>query len=150
MSKLFEYAIKSYLNNLAWCGLPWNILQHTGQLHIRGPKILSPYFYCFYNTLHTSLMAWPSFFRWYSFGKMSFSKSRHIFVCGMMALKFPNTFTSMFYNSACTSSTLNFKWSIFVCPEFARHITIQFRIVVLSNLLTVSSTILLIFFLSKR
>jgi len=59
MTKLFKYAIKSYLKNLTWCGMPWNILQHTGQLHIRGTKTVSPSFYYFYNTLHTSLLAWP-------------------------------------------------------------------------------------------
>ena len=97
MSKPFKYPIKSYLNNLTWCGMPLNILQHKGQLHIRGTKTLSPSFYCFYNTLHTSLLASPFFFcQWYSFWKMSFDKARHIFVCGMMALKYPDTSTLMF------------------------------------------------------
>jgi len=61
MSKLFKYGIKSYLKNITWCGMPWNILQHTGQLHIQGTKTLSPSFSCFCYTLHTSLMAWPFF-----------------------------------------------------------------------------------------
>ena len=151
MSKLFEYPIKSYLTNLTWCEMPWNILQHIGLLHIRGTKTLSPSFCCFCSTIHTSLLAWPFFFcRWYSFWKMSFKKSQHIFVCGMMALKFPDTSASMFSECACTSSTLNFKWSILVCPEFARHITIQFRTVIFSNLLNSFIYHLLIFFLSKR
>jgi len=34
--KLFEYAIKSYLKILTLCGMPWNFLQHIGQLHIQG------------------------------------------------------------------------------------------------------------------
>ena len=61
MCKLFKYAIKSYLKNLTWHGIPWNLLQHIGQLHIQGNKTLSPSFCCFYNTLHTSLLAWPFF-----------------------------------------------------------------------------------------
>ena len=55
MSKLFKYAIKSYFKNITLCGMPWNILQHIGQLHIL------PSFCCFCNTLHTSLLAWPFF-----------------------------------------------------------------------------------------
>jgi len=39
--------------------MPWNILQHIGQLHIRGTKTLSPSFYFFYNSLRTSLLACP-------------------------------------------------------------------------------------------
>ena len=53
-------------------------------------------------------------------------------------------------SSACTSSTLNLKWSILVCPEFVRHITIQFRTAILSNLLNSFMYHLAIFFLSKR
>ena len=100
MSKLFKYPIKSYLKNLSWCEMPWNILQHIGLIHIRGIKTLSPSFYCFCSTLHTSLLTWPFLCRWYSFWKMSFKKSWHIFVCGMMALKFPDTFISVF-NKQC-------------------------------------------------
>jgi len=82
---------------------------------------------------------------------MSFKKSRDIFVWGMMALKFPGIFTSMFneYSSACSSSTLNLKWSILVRPESARHITIQFRTAILSNLLKRFMYHLVFFFLSK-
>ena len=61
MSKLFKYPIKSYRKNLTWCEMPCNILQHIGPLHIRGTRTLSPSFYCFCNTLHTSLLAWPFF-----------------------------------------------------------------------------------------
>ena len=139
MSKLFKYPIQSYLKNFTWCEMPWNFLQHIGLLHIRGTKTLSPFFYCFYNTLHTSLMAWPFFCRWCSFWKKSFKNSRHIFVCEMMVLKFP----------ACTSSTLNLKWSILVLPEYAWHITIQFRNVVLSNLLNSFMYHLVILFFQK-
>ena len=59
MSKLSKHPIQSYLENLTWCEMPWNFLHHIGLLHIRCTKTLSPFFYCFYNTLHTSFMAWP-------------------------------------------------------------------------------------------
>jgi len=61
MSKLFEYPIKSYIKNLTWCEMSLNILQHIRLPHIRGTKTPSPSFYCFCNTLHTSLLAWPFF-----------------------------------------------------------------------------------------
>jgi hypothetical protein len=57
MPKLFEYPIKSYLKNVTWCEMP---LTHTVASH-SWHQTLSPSFYCFYNTLHTPLLAWPSF-----------------------------------------------------------------------------------------
>ena len=151
MSTLFEYLIKSYLKNLTWCEMPWNFRQHLGLLHILGTKTLFPSFYCFCNTLHTSLLAWPFFFcRWYSFWKMSFKKSRHIFSVEWWPWNFLMLPLPCSVSSACTSSPLNLKLSILVCPEFVRHITIQFRTVILSNLLNSFMYHLLIFFLSKR
>jgi hypothetical protein len=108
MSKLFEYAIKSYLKNLTWCGMPWNI-QHIGQLHIQDTKILYPSFYCFCNTLHTSV------------GLAFFLQNDSLEISW---LSLPCSISS-----ARSSSTVNLKWSVLVCPEFAWHITIQFRIV---------------------
>ena len=100
MSNLFKYPIKSYLKNLTWCEMPWNFLQHIGLLHIRGTKTLSPSFYCFCNTLHTYLLAWPFFLSVVFFVENAFQEVRHIFVWGMMALKFPDAFTSVF-NKQC-------------------------------------------------
>ena len=51
--------------------------------------------------------------------------------------------------SACTSSTTNLKWSILVYPEFARHITVQFRTEVLSNHLNSFMYHVVIFFFPK-
>jgi len=126
--------------------MPWNILQHKGQLHIRGTKTLSPSFYCFYNTLHTSLL-------FFSVGILSgkcLSSSRGTF---LSVEWWPWNFLTLSLwcsiSSACTSSTLNLKWSILACPEFAWHITIKFRIVILSNLNSFMYH-LVIFFLSKR
>jgi len=150
MSKLFEYAIKSYLKNLILCGIPWNILQHIAQLHIRGTKILSPSFYCFCNTLNTSLLAWPFSVGGILSGKC-LSTSRGTF---LSVEWWPWNFLTLplacSISSAYTSSTLNLKWSILVCPEFARHITVQFRTAILSNLLNSFMYHLVIFFLSKR
>ena len=130
--------------------MPWNILQHIGLLHIRGIKTLSPSLYCFVN--HYTPPCWPSLF----------------FVGGILSGKYLSrrlgTFLSVEWlpwnflifslpcsiSSACTSSTQNLKCSIWFCTEFARHITIQFRTVVLSNLLNSFMYHLVIFFLSKR
>jgi hypothetical protein len=56
--KLFEYGIKSYLK-IEFGVECLETFFNTGQLHIRGTKTLFPSFYCFYNTLNTSLLAWP-------------------------------------------------------------------------------------------
>jgi len=118
MSKLFKYPIQSSLKNLTWCAMPWNILQHIGLLHIRGTKTLSPFFYCFYNILHTSLMAWTFFVGGILSGKC-LSRSRGTFLSVewwpwiFLTLSLPCSISS-----ASTSSTLNLKCSILVCPEF--------------------------------
>ena len=150
MSKLLKHAIKSYLKNLTWCGTPWNFLQHIGRFTFGAPK------HCLLPSIdfiiHYTPPCWPGLFfcHWYYFWKMSFNKSWHIFVCGLMALKFPDLSLWCSVSSACISSTLNLKWSILVCPEFAWHITIQFRTVILSNLLNSFMYHLVIFFLSKK
>ena len=81
MSKLFKYAIKSYFKNITLCGMPRNILQHVRQLHILLPSVAF--------VTHYTPLCWPGLFfcRWYSFWKMPFNKSRHFFVCSIMALK---------------------------------------------------------------
>ena len=151
MSKLFEYAIKSYLKNVTLCGMPWKHLQHIGQLHIWGTKTLSHSFYCFCNTLHTSSLAWLFF----SVGGILSGKCL-LTSCGtfLSVEWWPWNFLTLplacSISSAYTSSTLNLKWSILVCPEFARHITVQFRTAILSNLLNSFMYHLVIFFLSKR
>ena len=151
MSKLFEYLIKSYLKNLTWCEMPWNIRQHIGLLHILGTKTLSPSFYCFCNTLHTSLLAWPFFSVGGILSGKCLSRSHGTFLSvewwqwNFLTLPLPCS-----VSSACTSSTLNLKLSVLVCPEFARYNTIEFRTVILSNLLNSFMYHLLIFFLSKR
>ena len=128
VSKPFKYATKSYLKNLTWCGMSWNFLQHIGQLHIRSTKTLSPPFYCFYNTLHTSLLAWPFFLVSVILSGKCLSTRRGTF---LSVEWWPWNFLPLplwcSISSACSSSTLNLKWSILVCPEFAQHITIQFR-----------------------
>lgn len=58
-SKLFEYAIKSYFRDLAWCGMSWNNVQHKVQCDSQEIKTLSPSIHWFYNTMHISLLAWP-------------------------------------------------------------------------------------------
>jgi len=79
MSKVFKYAMKSYFKNVTLCGMPWNLLQHIGQLHIRGTKTLSPSFCCFCNTLHTSLLAWPFFLSVVFFLENAFQKVAALF-----------------------------------------------------------------------
>src|SRR5215510_2062277 len=96
MSKLSEYAIKSYLKNLT-CVEYLEIFFNTyGSFTFGAPNhgLLPSIVFI----THYTPLCWPCLFfcRWYSFWKMSFNKSRHIFVCGMMVLKFPDTFTSMF------------------------------------------------------
>ena len=113
MSKPFKYAKKSYLKNLTWCGMSWNILQHIGQLHIRGTKTLSPSFYCFYNTLHTSLLAWPFFF----VGGILSGKCLSTRCGTFLSVEWwPWNFLTLplwcSISSACSSSTLNLKWSV--------------------------------------
>ena len=150
MSKLFKYPIRSYLKNLTWCEMPWNILQHIGLLHIRAPK------HCLLPSIvfitHYTPLCWPGLF---SVGGIlsgkCLSRSRGTFLSvewwpwNFLTLSLPCSICS-----ACTSSTLNLKWSILVCPEFARHITIQFRTAVLSNLLNSFMYHLVILFLSNR
>ena len=135
---------KIVLKNLTWCVMPWNILQHIGQLHIQGTKTLSPSFCCFYNTLHTSLLTCPFFLSVVFFQENVFHQVVTHFCLWNDGLEIS------WHSLWCTSSTLNLKWSILVCPEFARHITIQFRTVTLSNLLNSFMYHLVIFFLSKR
>ena len=79
MSKLFKYAIKSYFKNVTLCAMPWNFLQHIGQLHIRGTKSLLP---SVAFVTHYTPLCWPGLFfcRWYSFWKMPFNKSRQFFL----------------------------------------------------------------------
>jgi len=148
MSTIFKYPIQSYLKYLTWCEMPWNVLQHIGLLHIRGTKTLSPFFCCFYKTP----LWWHGLF---SVGGIlsgkCLSRSRGTYLSvewwpwNFLTLSLPCSISS-----ACTSSTLNLKWSIFVCPEFARHITIQFRTVALNNLLNSFMYHLVILFLSRR
>jgi len=142
---------KILLKNLTWCGMPWKILQHIGQLHIRGTKTLSPSFYCFYNTLHTSLLACPFFSVGGILSRKCLSSSPGTFLSvEWWSWNFLTLSLWCWVSTVCTSSTLNLKWSILACPEFARHITIQFRIVIMSNLLNSFMYHLVIFFLSKR
>ena len=78
-SKLFEYAIKSYIRDLACCGMSWNNVQHKVQCDIEDTKTLSPSIHCFCNTMHISLLAWPFFYGGIFLGK-SLSRSHGTFL----------------------------------------------------------------------
>ena len=94
-SKLFEYALKSYVRDLACCGMSWNNVQHKVQCDIEDTKTLSPSSHCFL-TQCTSL-CWPGLFSMVGFfwGR-AFQEVLHMFVNGMMALHFLFNFTPLF------------------------------------------------------
>ena len=117
MSKRFEYRIKSYLKNLTWCEMPWNFLQHIVLLHIQAPKhsLLPSVIF----VTHYTPLCWPGLF--FSVGGILSGKClSRIHGTFFFVEWWPWNFLTLpcSISSACTSSTLNLKWSILVCPNF--------------------------------
>jgi hypothetical protein len=67
----------------------------------------------------------------------------------MMALHFPFNFTAMFNNQRLYQTHSESKMAILNWTQFAQHIIIQFRKVILSKILNILKHHLIVFFLSK-
>ena len=126
MSTHFKYPIKSYLKIYLGVKCLETFFNTQGCFTFGAPKhrLLPPIVF----VTHYTPLCWPGLFfcRWYSLWKMSFKKSRHIFVCGMMALKFPDTFTSIFNKQCLYQFYSEFKMFYFIlsciCEAYYRII----------------------------
>jgi len=131
----------------------WNALKHSSTHRAAshsGHQNTVSFLLLLCNTLHTSLLAWPFFLLVVFFLENVFQEVAAHFYLWNDGREISWHFHFHVQWVVSVPVLLNLKWSMFVCPEFAWHITIQFRTVILSNLLNSFMYHLLIFFLSKR
>ena len=108
-SNLFEYAIKSCLKIQLGVKCLETALNTKSSLTVRAPK--HSLLLIVVVVVHYTPFCWLGLFlcRLYSFGKMYFEQSRHIFVSGMTALHFPFSFTAMFIKQSLYQIHSEFK-----------------------------------------